>query len=66
MAKIEVDKFFCKGCGLCMDVCPFRLIVYSDEAGESGLYAEQKDAEKCTGCTLCAIQCPECAISVYR
>ena len=66
MARIEIDRFFCKGCGLCMDVCPKKLITYSAEAGEAGAYAEQKDSTECTGCKLCAIQCPECAISVYR
>lgn len=66
MAKIEIDHFFCKGCGLCMDVCPFKLIDWSKEAGESGLYVEQKDASKCTACKMCAIMCPECAISVYK
>ncbi len=29
-------------------------------------YAEQIDAEKCTACKLCAIICPDAAISVYK
>ncbi len=66
MAKIEVDRKFCKGCFLCIDVCPKKLIVPSKDSGETGHYAEQIDADKCIGCKLCAIMCPECAISVYR
>jgi 2-oxoglutarate ferredoxin oxidoreductase subunit delta len=27
---------------------------------------EQKDWESCTGCTSCAIVCPDGCISVYR
>jgi Fe-S-cluster-containing hydrogenase component 2 len=26
----------------------------------------KKDGRKCTGCSLCAIACPEIAIEVYR
>ena len=28
--------------------------------------AEQVEAEKCTACKLCAVICPDMAISVYR
>ena len=66
MAKIEISREYCKSCGLCMDVCPFKLIDWSEEAGETGFWVEQKDSEKCTGCKLCAIMCPECAISVFK
>lgn len=66
MAKIEIDRFFCKGCGLCIDVCPKKLIAFSKEAGEAGLFVEQTDAAECIACKLCAIQCPECAISVFK
>lgn len=66
MAKIVVDGNYCKSCGLCMEACPFKLISWSTESGEMGLFAEQKDATKCTGCRLCAIMCPDGAISVYK
>lgn len=66
MAYIEVDRNYCKGCGLCMGVCPHKLIVWSADAGETGFWVEQRDAEKCTGCKLCGIMCPDAAISVYK
>lgn len=66
MAKIEIDHTYCKSCGLCIGACPLKLIGWSAEAGENGFWVEQRNAEKCTGCKLCAIMCPDAAISVYR
>ena len=66
MAKIEIDRNYCKSCGLCINVCPMKLIGWSSEAGETGFWVEQGNAEKCTGCKLCAIMCPDAAISVYK
>lgn len=66
MARIEIDRKYCKSCGLCMGVCPFHLITWSKEAGETGYWVEQINAEKCTGCKQCAIMCPDSAISVFK
>ncbi len=66
MAMIESDGAYCKSCGLCINTCPLGLISWSDEAGETGFYPEQHNNEKCTGCKLCALICPDAAISVYK
>lgn len=26
MARVTIDDFFCKGCGLCTDVCPVGIL----------------------------------------
>ena len=26
MAKMTVDEYFCKGCGLCVDACPLDIV----------------------------------------
>jgi 2-oxoglutarate ferredoxin oxidoreductase subunit delta len=66
--KIVVDEERCKGCQLCITVCPFHLIQVSDNINSKGYHpAKFVDLErKCTGCTLCALTCPEIAIEVYR
>jgi len=72
--RIEVDFERCKGCGLCITVCPKKQIEISDRLNTKGYYPArflQEDvlemAEfKCTGCALCAITCPDVAIEVYR
>lgn len=70
---IEIDSESCKECKLCISVCPHQLIGPSDKLNQKGYYAvcfSEKELEKgerrCTGCSLCAISCPEVAIEVYR
>ena len=67
MAKIKIDKDKCKGCMLCVSVCPNKLIIRSNSLNKKGVRAvEIKDADKCTGCAMCAIMCPDACIEVYR
>lgn len=67
MAHIEVTSKFCKACGLCIQFCPKKIIELGDQINENGdQYLVQRDASQCTGCKLCAIMCPESAITVYK
>ena len=70
--KIIVDKELCKGCQLCVSVCPQKVINTSKKLNQKGYYpadyieTNENEDRKCTGCTMCAIVCPEVAIEVYR
>lgn len=67
MAKIEIDKEFCKSCGLCVKECPKHLVQIGRTVNSKGYnVAEQADEAQCTGCKLCAIVCPDMAITVYK
>lgn len=68
MGKIEINEEFCKGCTLCISVCPLKLIRIANHVSKKGYHpAEFCDPQgKCTGCTLCALMCPDAAITVYR
>lgn len=68
MARISVDDRFCKGCGLCVDVCPTHIIRLDRTTITAKGYhpAQCIDQSKCTGCTTCAIMCPDVAITVER
>ncbi|MCX5860741.1 MAG: 4Fe-4S binding protein [Deltaproteobacteria bacterium] len=72
--RIEIDRERCKGCGLCITVCPKKQIEIADHLNTKGYYPasfleeglSSDDIAKCTGCALCAVTCPDIAIEVYR
>ena len=67
MAKIEIDAELCKGCKLCIAVCPQKIIVVGDKINSKGYsYMKQTDDKSCTACKLCAIMCPDSAITVLK
>jgi 2-oxoglutarate ferredoxin oxidoreductase subunit delta len=67
MPKIIIARDKCKGCLLCVSVCPKKLITKDRNLNIKGLnpviFSDQSD---CLGCTLCAIICPDCCIEVYK
>jgi 2-oxoglutarate ferredoxin oxidoreductase subunit delta len=64
--KIIIDTEQCKGCGLCVVVCPKSSIVISKKSNKNGYFPARATDTDCTGCCLCAIICPEAVIEVYR
>jgi len=80
--KIIINTERCKGCGLCVQVCPKGGIVISKQSNKTGYFPAQPvpsvarsersrtvegaSNTDCTGCCLCAIICPEAIIEVYQ
>ncbi len=65
--KITIDQELCKGCELCIEYCPKKLITLSVKLNAAGyLPSAFKESDDCTGCAFCALVCPEVAIEVYR
>ncbi len=63
--EIDVDTFLCKGCGICVEMCPRKVYEWSKELSEKGVhYPVPVHAEKCVKCKLCELLCPDFAISV--
>jgi len=63
--EISVDKTLCKGCGICLELCPRKVFHWSKELSEKGIhYPIPLDAEKCVKCKLCELLCPDFAIAV--
>ena len=68
-AYIIIDAERCKGCSLCISVCPkkiIRLATHLNQMGYTPAVVIEEKSSECTGCTVCAIMCPDTAISVYR
>lgn len=66
MAKILVDKERCKGCKMCIAICPKKVLTLSTELNPAGSrYAIQTEEEECIGCRLCGMICPDSAVSIY-
>ena len=64
---IEVSELYCKGCDLCVDACPPKVLALDmDVLTSKGYHPVKLIKDGCTGCTICAIVCPEAALTVYR
>ena len=63
--EIAVDR--CKGCGLCVAICPKHVLALDPSfVNEHGYHPVQlTDAAGCTSCALCARICPDTAFTVY-
>lgn len=62
---IDIEK--CKGCAVCIEGCPQKVIALSKNVNGKGYnYLEMVKPESCTGCANCAILCPDGVIEVYR
>lgn len=62
----EQDK--CKGCGLCVSVCPKKIItLFGQEINQKGYhYAYVANMAECIACANCAVMCPDSIISVEK
>ena len=68
MNKVTINIERCKACGLCIDVCPRKLLEFDGETMNSrGLNPVKiTDQPKCTACALCAVMCPDAVIKVEK
>jgi 2-oxoglutarate ferredoxin oxidoreductase subunit delta len=57
--SVEIYKSWCKRCGICVAFCPGEVMAF-DEQGDVVV----KNPERCTGCQLCELRCPDFAITV--
>ena len=71
MAKIKgtitVETERCKGCGVCVSVCPTKVIKLGENVNAKGYnYVVMIDGIDCIGCASCATVCPDSCITVYK
>ncbi|MCK5534075.1 4Fe-4S dicluster domain-containing protein [bacterium] len=69
MIKINIDQERCKGCRLCVIVCPKDIIIMSEHLNSAGYHPAIKIEEKekdCIACGKCYQMCPEVAIEINK
>lgn len=68
MAKLTFRQDLCKGCGLCVNACPKKLLSLDrDTINHKGHHPAKIDnPEACIGCAFCATMCPDCVITVEK
>ncbi len=65
--KVTINEFYCKGCELCVSVCPKKVLKLSETRINVGGYnPAEVVSDDCIACTSCAKMCPEVAITVER
>ena len=64
---IIVEEEICKGCGLCVAVCPRQAIGLVEHINSRGFHpARLLNPGDCTACAQCAIMCPDACITIRK
>ena len=67
MPKVIIAGDRCKSCGLCVNVCPKKILAVGDKPNAKGYYPiVMTEEEECQGCALCALMCPDVVFEVYK
>ena len=61
--KVVVVDRLCKGCGICVDFCPMKVLEMSNAPKSRPV---MKNEAKCTKCGVCELMCPDFAIFVVK
>lgn len=61
----EIDNDRCKGCGLCVTVCPKKVLEISEQVNTKGYFPVYRARpEDCIYCAMCCTMCPDVAITI--
>ena len=63
--KVTISARYCKGCRLCIDVCPKNALKLTGKLTDAGIeIVEWDETQGCTACLRCATMCPDAAITI--
>ncbi|MEW6757488.1 MAG: 4Fe-4S dicluster domain-containing protein [Acidobacteriota bacterium] len=66
MPQIVINPERCKGCELCVQACPQKILGMARDINSKGyFYARMQEQKRCIGCRLCCITCPDVAIEMH-
>lgn len=64
-AQIQINQKWCKGCYLCIEICPQKVFERAKEVSEKGFQPVAiVHPEECIQCMQCEMLCPDLAIDV--
>ncbi len=66
--RVQIREARCKGCELCVAVCPQECLVTAKALNARGVHAARFDESygECRGCMNCVLICPDLAIEVIE
>ena len=56
--KLTIHKQLCKGCAVCVHFCPAKVLRIEE------FKINVAEPDKCIGCMMCELRCPDFAIEV--
>ncbi len=62
MNRIEINRKWCKGCGICAAFCPKKVLGLDEETQKATVVNQ----EACIACYMCELRCPDLAIKVIK
>ena len=63
--KYSIAIEYCKGCSLCVTVCPKKVLEIANQVSPKGYFpAYQARPEDCIFCAICCTMCPDVAITI--
>ena len=57
--RVELNGDECKGCALCVEACPPKVLLLSPSLNRYGYHTSTYTGRGCTGCGICFYVCPE-------
>ena len=64
---LTVRQDRCKGCGLCVAVCPKHILTLESGTNVKGYHpASCTEEAACIGCASCAKMCPDSIITIQK
>ncbi len=65
--RIEINRSWCKGCQICVSVCPREVLDIDRQQWTAGHHPITVcRIERCTACRNCELLCPDLAIEVIE
>lgn len=65
--EYRIDAQRCKGCALCVTVCPKGVLEMSSDVNLKGYFpVDRAHPERCVYCALCCTMCPDVALTIQE